>query len=741
MGMVEGKLHVLKEELQFRRLLPSLTLGVVMGITEVIYALSVGSLLFSGDLTPYLFRGIGVALTTATIMLIGISLGTSIRGVTGSLQDSPAVLLAIIVSSLVATLPLADTGARLTTILVSIAVVTLATGMMFLALGILKLGSLIRFLPYPVLGGFLAGTGWLLVKGSIGVMTGLSLTLENIPALIQPEKLILWVSGTAFALILFFSLRRIKHYLVMPTVLLIVIGLFYGALSVTGTSIAEAADQGLLIGEVSSEAGIQLLNLESLMATDWAAIWKQAGNIGIILAISVVSLLLNSSALELAFQQDVDLNHELRIAGLTNIFSGICGGTVGYHALDISTLCGRAGSRSRIPGLIAGAICAVVLLAGLPLLAFYPKPILGGLLFFMGMSFLVEWVVDGWSRLPRADYAVVLLILVVIGVTDFIVGVAIGLTAMIVLFVLRYSRINVVRDSLTGAEIKSTVERYAHHRRELRKLGEHISILKLQGYIFFGTAHALFEQIQARVNDTDRPSVRYIILDFRRVTGLDSSAAISFVKVLQLAEAGEIHLLLTNVPEDIRQQLELAGLFEGDHRATIFSDLDHGLEWCENHLLEAEMVTIRLFPDTLQLQLAQSGFKKTDASRLMKFLEMAHFEKGDALIRQGDKADDLFFIESGSVSVYLELEDDKRMRLQTMGMGTIVGELGLYLGSTRSASVIADAPTVAYRLTQKSLLEMKKKEAKLATAFHEFIVRMLSERLVAANRLIEEIQK
>lgn len=739
--MVEGKLHVLKEELQLRRLLPSLTLGVVMGITEVIYALSVGSLLFSGDLTPYLFRGIGIALTTATIMLIGISLGSAIRGVTGSLQDSPAVLLAIIVSSLVATLPFSDTEARLTTIFVTIAVVTITTGILFLALGVLKLGSLIRFLPYPVLGGFLAGTGWLLVKGSIGVMTGLSLTIENIPALIQPGKLILWVSGTAFAFILFFSLRRIKHYLVMPMVLLIVIVLFYLVLSLTGTSIADAADQGFLIGEVSSEATVQLLNLESLISTDWTAIWKQAGNIGIILAISVVSLLLNSSALELAFQQDVDLNHELRVAGLANIFSGICGGTVGYHALDISTLCGRAGSRSRIPGLIAGAICAVVLLAGLPLLAFYPKPILGGLLFFMGMSFLVEWVVDGWSRLPRADYVVVLLILVVIGVADFIVGVAIGLVAMIVLFVLRYSRINVVRDSLTGAEIKSTVERYAHHRRELRKLGEHISILKLQGYIFFGTAHALLEQIQARVNDTDSPSVRYIILDFRRVTGLDSSAAISFVKVMQLAEAGEIHLLLTNVPDDIRQQLELAGLFEGDHRATVFSDLDHGLEWCENHLLETEMVTIRLFPDTLQLQLAQSGFKKTDASRLMKFLEMARFERGDTLIRQGDKAEDLYFIESGSVSVYLELEDDKRIRLQTMGMGTIVGELGLYLGSTRSASVVAESPTVAYRLTQASLLEMKKKEAKLAAAFHEFIVRMLSERLVTANRLIEEMQK
>jgi SulP family sulfate permease len=545
----------------------------------------------------------------------------------------------------------------------------------------------------------------------------------------------------AFAIVLYYSLRRIDHFLVVPIVLLVVIALFYLALMVTGTSIAEATSLGLLLGEVSGEGAWQPLNLESFLSADWFAVLGQGGNIAIILGISVISLLLNSSALELTFQQDVDLNRELRNAGLANILSGLSGGAIGYHAIDLSTLCQRTGARSRIPGLVAGAITAAVLVAGLPLLAFCPKPILGGLLFFMGLGFLVEWVIDGWSRLPRADYAIVLMILVVIGVSDFIVGVGIGLLAMIVLFVLKYSRIDVVHNALSGAQIKSTVERYAHHRRELRKLGKHITILKLQGYIFFGTANALLEQIQTRVNSTEQPDVRYIILDFRRVTGLDSSAVISFVKVLQLVEMEGIKLLFTSISDKIRQQLELAGLFEGDHRATIFPDLDHGLEWCENHLLEAEMVTVRLFPDTLQLQLAQNGFKKTDAARLMKFLERVEFEEGDTLIQQGDAADNLYFIESGGVSVYLKLGEDKRIRLQTLGMGTIVGELGLYLGSTRSASVFADSPTIAYRLTQKALVKMKEKESKLAAAFHEYIVCMLSERLVALNRLIEIIQK
>jgi len=96
----EGKRDRLKDEKHFKWLLPSLTSGLLMGITEVIYALSVGSLLFSGDLAPFLFLGIGTAMITAIIMLIAISLGSSIPGVTGSIQDSPSVLLAIITSGL-----------------------------------------------------------------------------------------------------------------------------------------------------------------------------------------------------------------------------------------------------------------------------------------------------------------------------------------------------------------------------------------------------------------------------------------------------------------------------------------------------------------------------------------------------------------------------------------------------------------------------------------------------------------
>jgi SulP family sulfate permease len=303
-------------------------------------------------------------------------------------------------------------------VLVAIAATTLLTGAFFLVLGFLKLGELVRFIPYPVVGGFLAGTGWLLVKGSFGVMADFPLAISNTAALLQPDQLILWVPGTLFGLLLFVGLRRIKHSLAMPAILSLVVVLFYFVLLATGTSIQEVIDRGLLLGAVSGKATWQPLVLVNPLAADWTAILGQSGNIAVILIVTAVSLLLNASALELTFQQDIDLNRELRVAGFANILSGLGGGAIGYHALDMSTLCYRTGARSRLPGLVAGAICAVILFAGVPLLAFIPTPILGGLLLFVGLGFLVEWVVDGWSKLPRSDYAVVLLILIVIGATD-----------------------------------------------------------------------------------------------------------------------------------------------------------------------------------------------------------------------------------------------------------------------------------------------------------------------------------
>ncbi len=744
-----GLPRLVGDEFRSERLFSSLTAGVLIGISEVIFALSVGSLIFSGELAPYISYGIGIALVTTTILLVVTSLGSSTPGVTGSLQDSTSVILAVIAAALVGASSAAGVEDRFATVLATITATALLTGAFLLALGLFKLGGLVRFIPYPVVGGFLAGTGWLLVQGSFGVMADYPLTASNVSALLQSKQLLLWVPGLLLALLLFFGSRRSNHILVMPGILIGFTLILYLGLPVIGLSMNEAYELGLLLGESSKEATWQPLMLANLFSADWASILRQGGNIITILIISVTSLLLNASALELIFHKDIDLNRELRVAGLANLLSGIGGGMFGHHAVDISTLSYRLGALSRLPGVVAGAICLGILFFGSPLLAFFPRPVLGGLLLFMGLGFLFEWVVTGWSKLPRSDYAVVLLILIVIGTTDFLVGVGVGLVAMIILFVVNYSRINVVRLTLSGAEMNSNVMRSAYQQRALRELGKHIYILELQGFIFFGTANAILEHIRSQVGDSDYPDehtqAQYILLDFCRVTGLDSSAVTCFAKGRQLARRRGITLVLTSVSDEIRRQFKMGGLFESDSGddtgMRIFPDLDYGLEWCEDRILESEQIIKTAAPVTLSAQLEQSGFENAFIQRLMGFLERVEIEGGDYLLRQGEASNDLYIIESGRVSVHLELEEGKQARLRTMSVGTVVGEIGLYQGTERTASVIADRPTIAYRLTREALLDMREKDPELASAFHEFMVRLLTNRVADTNHLLEAVMK
>jgi SulP family sulfate permease len=715
--------------------------GLLVGIEEIIFAISIGSLVFSGELLPYLPHGIGIALVTAAVLMISISMLSSIKSVIGSLQDSPSVIIAIMVASLAAGLSAASLELKFATVVVIIAITSLLTGLLLLAVGYFKLGGLFRFIPYPVIGGFLAGTGWLLVRGSFRSMADFSLSLSNVQALLQPDQLIVWLPGLIFAFILFLGLHRSDNLLTMPAILFSAILIFYLALFVTGTSINETLQRGLLLGDSLGEANWQLIHFSSLKVASWPAILGQAGNVAIILILSVIGLLINTSALELSLKQDINLNHELRTAGIANILSGLGGGMVGYHTLDASGLSTRLGSRSRLVGIIAGAMCLAVLFAGASLLVFFPKFILGGLLFFLGMDFLFDWVIMGWSKLSKIDYLVVILILAVIATTSFLTGVAVGLAAMIIIFVVNYSRVDVVRHAMSGAELNSNVERLEQQQRVLRKFGDQVYILELQGFIFFGTANALLDRIRVRLADKEKLPVLFMILDFRRVSGLDSSAVFSFIKCKQIAEEQGIRLAFTGVNDTLYRQMEIGDLFNKGAEVKRFPDLDRGLEWCEEHLLQEHGVSEITLPVSLYDRLVSAGLQGAIALRLLEYLQQLKIKPGEYLVHQGEKANNLFFIESGKLSIYLELENNERVRLQTLDLRTVVGEMGLYLDTSRTASIIADDPSVAYRLSRSELVRLKQQDPEIAAALHEFVARMLAERLADTTRLIATLSK
>ena len=141
-------------------------------------------------------------------------------------------------------------------------------------------------------------------------------------------------------------------------------------------------------------------------------------------------------------------------------------------------------------------------------------------------------------------------------------------------------------------------------------------------------------------------------------------------------------------------------------------------------------------PVTLFERLVSAGFQEIVAARLIGHLEQMKVEQGEYLAHQGEKANELYFIEHGKLSIYLELECEGRVRLQTLDMRMTIMELGLSLDTTRTASIIADKPSVTYRLPRSVLLEIKEKDPELAAALHEFVARLLAERLADTTRLL-----
>ena len=434
-----------KKEFQPSILLPSLTAGLIATIVTISMEISLAALIFSGDLGEFLAGGIGLMLFGAFAMGIAVALTTSLPGMVGVPQDTPAAILGLIGAGIAAGMKGADPDAVYATVLAAISLTSVLAAVFFLLLGWFKASGFVRYIPYPVVGGFLAGTGWLLVLGAMGVMANTSLTIANLPKLFETDTLISWVPGVIFAVTLSLVLRRFSHFLITPGALILATALFYLYLLVAGIPVADASARGWLLGPFPSGGLYQPLTPASLALVNWGVIFQNLDKIATILVLSIISLLLNASALEVVVKQDIDLNRELKTAGWANLVGGLGGSPVGYQTLGMSSLAHRLGAKSRLVNLISALLCGAALFFGASLISYFPKPVLGGMLLFLGLSFLSDWLVDSYRSLPLLDYLLVWVILIVIATVGFLEGIALGVFIAAILFVISYSRIDAIK--------------------------------------------------------------------------------------------------------------------------------------------------------------------------------------------------------------------------------------------------------------------------------------------------------
>ncbi|HEX6255668.1 MAG TPA: SulP family inorganic anion transporter [Euzebyales bacterium] len=704
----------------------ALSAGTIVAVSTVLMEISFAALVFAGPLEPFIAAGIGYFLFATVVVSLTVALTSALPNSIGVAQDTPAVILAVGTAAIAAILVQeGDAESALPTVVATIGVTSLTTGAAFLALGRLRLANLVRYVPFPVVGGFLAGTGWLLTDGAVNVMTGSRITFAALPTLFDGAVLAQWLPGLALAVVALLVLRRTSHPLALPGLLLGATAVFHVVLRLAGMSETTARADGWLLGPFPTETLWHLPTAAMFQQVRWDTILAQSGTLGIVVLISLLAYLLNATGLELVMQRDVRLNREMQLVGVANVLGGLGGGPVGYQALSLSALSYRMTPDVRLTGVVVSALCGLVLLGGSTALAQLPTFVPGGILLYLGLDFLVAWLYDARHRLSRGEYAIVMVITVVMAVFGALEGVALGIFLAMVLFIVEYSRGAPIRRTYSGSEFTSNVDRPPAERRALHASGQHVRIFELQQHLFFGTAHRLLEAVRERVVGTDH-GPRFVVLDFRHVTGLDASVASSFAKIGQLAETRGFTLVLTGPSVHTTQLLHSSGLVDARETAVrVFSDLDHGVEWCEDQVL----MTV----DAGSSVAAPADEGDGTLGGLREYMASRSLPAGARLIEQGQSPEGLYYLDAGLLTAQVEHADGSIVRLRKMRPGVFVGELSLYAGARASASVVADEPSTVLFLSGEDLELLDRDDPAMAVAFHRHIAALTSERLLDAT--------
>ena len=492
--------------------------GLIIGAVECVLAIAFAAFVFGrAALVRDLPAGIGLYLGAAVLTLGFLAWRAGPRGVVGSVQDAPAAILAGVATVVTAkAAELAHTAqiSGLTdydppdvflTVVTAGILVTVLCGIVFAVIGRFRLGGLIRFVPYPVVGGFLAGTGWLLFKGGVNAAAGMQVKLRNLGQLFE-FKLSHLLPALAFGVILLIAVRVLKRPLVIPAVIGIGLVVFAIGMVVTGSSIDEVREgEWLLFGGSETTQLWEFRTFKALGGADWASVLESWARIVGAVFVATLAILFNISGTELVLDRDLDTNKELRDAGVLNVVSGALGGIPGYHALSLTALAERMRVDARAAGLIAAAVPLAAVVFGASVVGLIPRMIVGGVLVFLGLAFIVEWVWDKRKLLPPLEYAVVVAILVGIIVWGFFWGVVIGLVLAVVLFAVSYGRIELVREVAFGETYRSNVDRPASERAELRGLSDQVQILRVSGFVFFGSTNYLLERVRHRMEQAAPP--------------------------------------------------------------------------------------------------------------------------------------------------------------------------------------------------------------------------------------------
>ena len=659
-------------------------------------------------------------------------------------RTSTSLVFAGFVATLAADPRLANAGAHdLPTILALTSLCLGLSGLLQIAFGLLRLGSLIKFVPLPVVAGFMDGIAILVAVSQARPLLGLQGPWTGDPAdtfrHVETGGLVLGLGTAVFA---WGMARR------WPRAPWALVGLVVGAaIYLVGERLFPDLHFGPRLG--SPAAGMPLPTallpfLSPGIGAAFAAHWRELVTASVVIAvIGSMDALLSAVSMDALLNTRHDSNRFLFGYGLANVAAAAFGGIPVNYSTAVPLAIHRAGGRGRAPGIVGAAVLALVLLGGGSVLGLIPVTVTAGIMLVVALGMFDQWSRIVWREVRSGgrdrdalwSLAVVVIVCVITIVFGFVMSIAVGVLLSLALFIVTMNR-SLVRGSATGATRSSRRIYFPDQARLLREQGHRIKLLELEGAVFFGTAETLSRQVEQLAADA-----RFVILDVRRVTTIDASGAMALDRLSNQLTAKGVPLLLAGIVSGDRhaRALRAAGAFPRGAEDNWFVDADRALEHAERRLLDAAGIQppdVELPLDRLSLLQDLDADQKAALERRLERVELA---TGETLFRQGEPGDKVYVLARGSVSVLSGVSGHRAAvrRLASFTPGVIFGETAMLDGGGRTATAVADEPSVVYVLTRANLDAIRAADPTLASQVLLNLAKQLSARLRFAAATIQ----
>ena len=665
--------------------------------------------------------------------VLGLLLRTTGGMLTGS-RPASGLILGTLAATLLQHVEVQASADPAGLVFVLLLLCTALAGVFQLIFGTARVGRALKFVPYPVIAGLMCGVGILMVLSALRPALGIAYGTpwRDAPDVWHPLSIMVAVVTLALC---FLAPRASKR---VPGTVVALLGgmlLHHGFAVLFGAGILGATSGSIdgLLPEFSVWQSVASLGAASLFG--WLSILAPYALA--IAAFASLETLLCLAAIESSTHKRTDGDRELRTQGVANLVAGVLGATPNIGNLARVMINLSAGGHSAFSGVAyAGALTLVVVFAG-SWMGLVPTAVTAGILIFYaiamvddGVRRLILQVLTQRAQLAPTQYrllcsnlAVIVLVALVAVLGDMMKAVGVGVAAAMFLFV-RSSMKPVIRRVFTAQHHRSLKVRAVDDMQLLERDGGQISVIQVEGPLFFGTADRVAREIENAAEQSAS-----LILDLKRVSEVDPTGARTLLQVARKLKARQCVFFLSGANQRVERFLRTMGLEMAIPASHWYHDLDTALEMLEDALLVNSGVSTEHAVVHLSQTGLAYGLTESQSGVLESYLTKRLFESSGSVFRNGDAGESLFVATGSVVDIFLPLHSGKQKRVASFAPGVVFGEMALLEGKPRSADAVVQGPSTVWELTRDSLAEIEFKHPEIARRVLLNLSRSLAERL------------